>query len=382
MIWSSKKEVPVVIIGGGLAGLVSALHLALKGVEVLLIEKNSYPLHKVCGEYISNEVLPYLNSLGIDPLKMGAVAISKFVLTTPSNKLLKTKLPLGGFGMSRYLLDHTLAKKVQNAGVNMVQDVVIDVEYQNNKFLVKTKNNGHLTANIVLGAYGKRSNLDVKFNRPFIKNKSPYLAVKAHYTGSFPADVVAIHNFEGGYCGVSRVEDNKINICYITNYKTFQEFKSIPDFEAQVVFKNEALKKLFKTSKLAFEKPLSISQISFDIKKPVENHILMCGDTAGMIHPLCGNGMGMAIHSAKLVSELVIPYLNGEIKSRADLEQQYSQAWNSNFLKRVKTGKLLAELYNNNSLSQIVMGTLKFFPKILTKIIKRTHGKPLKAVIV
>ena len=112
---TSKKDYQVLIIGGGLAGLVSALHLAKKGVEVLLIEKNSYPKHKVCGEYVSNEVLPYLNSLGIDPVKMGAAKIDKFVLSTISNKLLKTKLPLGGFGMSRYTLDDTLAKEAQKA---------------------------------------------------------------------------------------------------------------------------------------------------------------------------------------------------------------------------------------------------------------------------
>ncbi len=377
---NSKKEVQVIIIGGGLAGLVSALHLALKGIEVLIIEKNSYPLHKVCGEYISNEVLPYLKSLGIKPLEMGAVSISKFILTTQSNKVLKTKLPLGGFGMSRHLLDYTLSSRVQDAGVYIIQDTVTNIQYRNNQFFVKTKNNSSYIANIVLGAYGKRSNLDIKLNRSFIKNKSPYLAVKAHYTGNFPEDVVAIHNFEGGYCGVSKVENNKINICYITNYKTFQKFKSIPDFETQVVYKNDALKELFTTCKLTFEKPLSISQISFDIKKPVENHILMCGDTAGMIHPLCGNGMGMAIHSAKLVSELVLQYLKGQIESRTDLEQQYAQVWNTHFLKRVKTGKILAALYNQNKLSQFVLGILKFFPNLLTKIIKSTHGKPLKAL--
>ena len=50
----------VLIIGGGLAGLCNAIHLSKFGTKVLLIEKNEYPKHKVCGEYISNEVLPYL----------------------------------------------------------------------------------------------------------------------------------------------------------------------------------------------------------------------------------------------------------------------------------------------------------------------------------
>jgi len=84
-----------------------------------------------------------------------------------------------------------------------------------------------------------------------------------------------------------------------------------------VVFKNEALKAIFKNSEPQFEKPLTISQISFQTKNPIENHIIMCGDTAGMIHPLCGNGMGMAIRSAQLASNLIIDYLQGKIESRS-----------------------------------------------------------------
>ena len=45
-----KTNVDVVIIGGGLAGLTSAIHLSKSGLKVTLIEKNDFPKHKVCGE--------------------------------------------------------------------------------------------------------------------------------------------------------------------------------------------------------------------------------------------------------------------------------------------------------------------------------------------
>ena len=48
------KETEVLIIGGGLAGLTAAIHLSKKGFEVIVIEKNEFPKHNVCGEYISN----------------------------------------------------------------------------------------------------------------------------------------------------------------------------------------------------------------------------------------------------------------------------------------------------------------------------------------
>lgn len=368
----------VVIVGGGLAGLVSAIHLSKNDVNVLLIEKNSYPKHKVCGEYISNEVLPYLQSLDFDPLQLGAKQIDKFQLTTPKNKSINANLPLGGFGISRYTLDKALAEKAIKNGVTIVQDTVTDIQFLNDTFTVSTKTETVYNAKLVMGAYGKRSAIDVKLNRKFIKNESPFLGVKAHLKGDFPDDLVALHNFKGGYCGVSKVEGNAINACYITDYSAFKKYKNIQEFQEQVLYKNTALKSIFENSSMIFEKPITISQISFSSKKPVENHILMCGDTAGMIHPLCGNGMSMAIRSAQIASQLILRFNKQEI-SRNTLENQYKKAWNNEFKKRLKTGHLVASLFKMNGFSEIVMLGMKQFPKLLPKIIKQTHGKPLLA---
>ncbi|MDY7395771.1 NAD(P)/FAD-dependent oxidoreductase [Aureibaculum sp. 2210JD6-5] len=371
-----KKE--VIIIGGGLAGLISALHLSKQGVEVLVIEKNDYPKHKVCGEYISNEVLPYLKYLGINPLDSGAKKITNFAISTIKSKLLETKLPLGGFGISRYTLDHLLAKKAVENGARVIHDVVVDVLFQHDEFTVFTKNEKKFSSKMVIGAYGKRSNIDVQLNRKFIKNESPYLAVKTHVTGNFPEDLVALHNFKGGYCGVSKVENGSINLCYITNYKAFKKYNNIDDFQQNVLYKNTYLKDIFENSKAVFEKPLTIGQVSFSSKKPIENHMLMCGDTAGMIHPLCGNGMSMAIHSAKIASELILDFFDNNI-SRIQMEKKYEKQWNNEFKSRLKAGHIIARLFNINSISELMLFGLQRFPGMLPKIIKKTHGKPLTA---
>ena len=377
------KNIPkydVIIIGGGLAGLTNAIHLSKFKQQVLLIEKNSYPRHRVCGEYISNEVLPYLNSLGIDPIKEGAKQISKVEVSTSKGNLIKGELPLGGFGMSRYFLDNLLLKKAQSNGVVVLKDSVDSVVFKNQVFTVQTKDSKLFQSKITIGAFGKRSVLDLRMNRKFIKKKSPYLAVKIHVKGDFPENVIALHNFKGGYCGVSKVENNSINLCYITEYKSFKKHKTITDFQNQVMFKNKHLKKIFQGSNSVFEKPLTISQISFETKKPVENHIIMCGDTAGMIHPLCGNGMGMAITSARLASIRILQFLNGEIKTREGLEKQYFKDWNREFKTRLKTGHFIARLFRNQTVSQIAYSILKTIPFLLPKMIQFTHGKHVKAI--
>ena len=370
----------VIIVGGGLAGLTSAIHLSTRKKRVLLIEKNEYPKHKVCGEYISNEVLPYLNSLGINPINEGAKQITKVHISTTKSNLIKGELPLGGFGMSRYFLDNLLVKKAHLNGVQILKDTVDSIHFKKDSFTITTKSSGVFQSKITIGAFGKRSSLDQKMKRKFIQKKSPYLAVKIHVKGVFPENLVALHNFKGGYCGVSKVEDNAINVCYITEYRSFKKHKNITDFQEQVVFKNKHLRKIFKETSPVFEKPLTISQVSFQTKNPVEDHIIMCGDTAGMIHPLCGNGMGMAISSARLASIRILQFLNGEIKTREGLEKQYLRDWNKEFKIRLKAGHFIAWLFRNQTISQIAYSILKRIPSLLPKMIKFTHGKQLRTL--
>jgi len=367
----------VTIVGGGLAGLTAAIHLSKIGIKVIVIEKNEYPKHKVCGEYISNEVLPYLNWLSLDLSELNPIPISKLDFSIPNGKIINCDLPLGGFGVSRFALDAFLYKKAIENGCEIMLDNVDDIVYKDGLFTVSTLSNGTITSEIVIGAFGKRSNIDQKLKRGFIRKKSHWLAVKAHYSGGFPNDVVGLHNFEGGYCGVSKVENNAVNICYLANYESFKKYKSIEDFQSQIVIKNPHLKLIFDTSKMLFETPLTISQVSFDQKASVENHILMIGDTAGLIHPLCGNGMAMAIHSAKIVSELIGDFYGNKIKSREELEKKYIAEWNVNFKKRLRIGRILAFILQKQKLSAVLMEIMIKFPFLMPIVIKRTHGKPI-----
>lgn len=372
-----ETNVDVVIIGGGLAGLTSAIHLSKVGLKIILIEKNEFPKHKVCGEYISNEVLPYFQWLELNIVDLNPSNISKIQFSISSGKTINQILPLGGFGISRYTLDHYLYQKAVANGCKIIQDTVSNIQFEQDKFTILTNNNLELNSKIILGAFGKRSNLDLKLNRDFILKKAPWLAVKAHYSGHFPDDLVGLHNFKGGYCGVSKVENDKINICYLVDYETFKQHKNIEEFQSKVIYKNPHLKAIFENCVLIFDKPLTISQISFEKKETVENHILMIGDTAGLIHPLCGNGMAMAIHSAKIASELIQSFLTNTIHSRKELEEKYTQEWNTHFKNRLETGRFLSKILQIEKLTTFLMQLLVIFPSLMSLIIKKTHGKPI-----
>ena len=373
---TNKNKWDVIVIGGGLAGLTTALHLAVNNFSVCLVEKNKYPNHKVCGEYVSNEVLPYLKSLGIDPISVGAKQISKFEITDTMGNPIKTTLPLGGFGISRYTFDTLLFEALKNK-TDIFFETVEKVIFEENQFQITTQNKTVLFADFVVGAFGKRSNIDAFLNRKFMQKNSPWLGIKAHYDYDFPDDTVALHNFNGGYCGLSKTETGAVNACYLATFKSFKKYGNIEAFQKQELSKNPLLDEFFKNARPYFDKPLTISQISFQEKKPVENHIFMVGDSAGLIHPLCGNGMAMAIRSAQIFSGMFIQLFQKGDYDRTAMEQQYANQWHNEFDERLKAGKFIQRVLLNPNLSKAGFAMVKKFPSLVPKIIQKTHGSPL-----
>lgn len=203
----------VVIIGGGLAGLTAGIHLSQNGISVTIIEKNEYPKHKVCGEYVSNEIKGYLESLAIPIQNAEPTVINQLEFETLYGARILQKLPLGGFGISRYTLDFIMHKKAIENGCTIINQTVENCRFDGNHFIIETIEKSIYKAQIVLGAYGKRAQLDYSLKRTFIKKKSPWLGVKNHYKGQFSDNLVGLYHFKGGYCGVSKVENNIINIC-------------------------------------------------------------------------------------------------------------------------------------------------------------------------
>lgn len=365
----------VIIIGGGLAGLVSALELRQKGHSVALIERKTYPFHKVCGEYVSNEVRPYLESLGVDLTGLGAAEINRFQFSSPSGRLLGAGLDLGGFGISRYTLDYALYQLAKAAGVTFwLGNQVEAVEFQNDMFSVELNAVETLTARQVIGAFGKRSKLDKQLDRAFMNRPSPYIGVKYHIRyDPFPRDLIALHNFHDGYAGISAIEDGKYCLCYLTTRENLRRHGTIPALEQAVLGQNPHLRIIFDQAEFLYDKPEVINEISFAPKQAVDQHLLMAGDSAGLITPLCGNGMAMAIHGAKLASALTDQFLRGQL-TRPALEQQYQLGWTERFGRRLWIGRTVQQLFGDEWLSELAAMALSAFKPVLRGIMQQTHG--------
>ena len=376
----NNQPYDVAIIGGGLAGLSLAIQCASQNVSVVLFEKETYPYHKACGEYISLESKPFLESLGVPFAQLNLPIIKQLKLSDASGRCYSFHLPLGGFGISRFCLDETLYNIALSKGATVFSETkVTDISFENDVFNIASSA-GNIQAKIAVAAYGKRSNLDIKWNRPFARQKANklnnYVGIKYHIQHDHATDEIVLHNFVNGYCGMSKIEEDKSCLCYLTTAVNLKKCNnSIQQLEKDILFKNPQLKEIFSKATFLYKEPLAISQVSFSKKKQVENNVLMLGDSAGMITPLCGNGMSMALHSSKIAFEAIEHFLKGSI-SRSEMEQQYAVVWEKHFAKRLLIGRMVQRVFGGKFSTAVFLKTMSLFPALAKKIISATHGSP------
>jgi menaquinone-9 beta-reductase len=364
------------IIGGGLAGLCLAIQLVKKGHRVVVFEKNVYPFHKVCGEYISKESWDFLEQLGLPLSEMHLPQINELGITSTKGFMLEAPLKLGGFGISRYVLDHQLSILAKQNGVTLVDDCKVnDLKTINGQHEIYTTQ-GVFYSKIVCGSYGKHTPVFIEESS---KNRKPnYIGVKYHIKTKFNENRIELHNFKDGYCGISMIEDGKYCLCYLTTAKNLRDCNnSIQQLEETILFENPFLKKIFKESEFLYEKPITVSQVTFERKESFVNGVFLLGDASGAIAPLCGNGMSMGMRASFLLANLLDDYFKGT-RSLNNLKATYNAQWKKNFSLRIIVGYYLQQVFGKNWLTHISLKLLHKTPSILQKIISLTHGKSFR----
>lgn len=367
-----------IAIGAGLSGCSAAIQLAKLGYRVLLLEQSHYPMHKLCGEFLSVEVTEAFANLGIleQVHKIGAQQIHRAYLTTSGGASFRSKLPSTALGLSRYQLDLMLFQRAQAVNVTCIDNTKVTGVTGNlaEGFKVSTSK-GEFSGRLVLGAFGKRSSLDRNLNRAFMQKRSPWIAYKGHFTGVDIADVIELHSFPNGYCGLSQIETGEINVCWIAHERVMKEPTHADLDIPESLAKNPVLADRFHNMKRVSTSLQGLSQISFALKGNFYNDICMIGDTAGMITPLCGDGMAMALRSAEIAVPLVSQFLEHQINAIA-FKQQYAIAWRKEFQTRLQLGRMMHNCFVQPPLANIGVSLCQMAPALGNWIIGATRGKP------
>ena len=367
----------VIIIGAGLGGSALATHLARAGFQVLLLEAKAVPRHKLCGEFLSVEVARLFKDLGVldDVKAVGAHAITRTKVTAMGGQAFEVPLPGTALGLSRYRLDALLVDAARAAGAQVrmglpATTIAGDLAHG---FEVQTRE-AIFSGHVVVGAYGRRSAMDRQLARPFLKETTPWVAFKAHYSGVSLPHLIELHAFPGGYCSVSHVEEGLTNACWIGHVDYLKAADGDPErLIDQTLRLNAHLDARFSKMERQFEGFLSVGQVSFAIKGTFERDVGMVGDAAGMIAPMFGDGMAMALQSAALAAREIAGFLSKTGDASA-FRASYDASWRRAFATRMRLGRMLHPLFCKPRWAESGVGACARVPSLANWLIRQTRS--------
>ena len=312
---------PVVIIGGGLAGLTLGIGLRQEDIPVTIYESGDYPRHRVCGEFISGRGQAALERLGLmdDFGQAGAIYARTAMFISGAAKSPVRKLAAPALCLSRYKMDALLAAKFQELG---------------GELRARSRWNSKNSGDGVIAATGRRL-------QP-AENEIRWFGVKAHVASGSPVELEAdleMHLSPDGYVGVNRVNDGEVNVCGL--------FRARPDKqrpESKIDWllgqSDSTLRERFKGAQFEFQSFCSVAGIQLKPRRAAAQDECCIGDALTMTPPVTGNGMSMAFESAEIAREPITAFSRGDI-NWIETRRQIAARCDAAFSRRLAWARVL-----------------------------------------
>jgi menaquinone-9 beta-reductase len=323
---TSANIFDVAIAGAGPAGTSVAIHLALQGARVVLIEEKKFPRAKLCGEFISPECLTHFKRLGVmeQMTAAGGASLSETVFYSRRGRSLAVlskwfKSGDNALGLSRSEMDHQLLERAKRVGVEVLEESHASQLVREGQTVrgvsVKTSEvTRDYHALLTIDATGRTRALARHLDPPRAnrrKNSRPLVAFKAHLENAqIAAGACEIYFYKRGYGGLSGVEGNVSNLCFIVAANDVRRYRSDPELVLrQVVMKNSRAAQTLKYAR-SRSPWLSVSLESFGRRTLVPTAgLITVGDAAAFIDPFTGSGMLMALESGQVAAETITKHL-------------------------------------------------------------------------
>jgi flavin-dependent dehydrogenase len=296
----------VLIVGGGLAGGAAAAQLALAGREVVLLEREPGPHDKVCGEFLSREAGLYLSALGLDLAALGARTIDNIRFAVGDREV-TVALPFNAFSLSRRVLDAALLDRAAAAGADIRLGARVQAIEDGGRARLQTGET--IAADTIFLATGKH---DLRgLSRPS-GSQSDLVGFKMHWRLSAPqtealSGHVELMLFPGGYAGLELIEAGRANLCLLVTRRRLaavgQHWETLL---AAIRAQCPLLDRRLAGADPCWEKPLAISAIPYGHIDREEDGIWRLGDQAAVIPSFSGDGMSIALHSARLAAGILL----------------------------------------------------------------------------
>jgi flavin-dependent dehydrogenase len=352
------------VIGGGPAGIATAITAARLGARVVLFEARDFPRHKVCGEFVSGEALGFLADL------LKEVSDGRLLLDS-APRMDHTRLFLGKYSIeapispaarsiTRYDLDAQLWHAAQAAGVAACANCEVSAIAGDGPFQLAASS-GPFNATAVIVAAGRWSQLTPDRILP----PGPrWIGVKGHFREPNASRTTDLYFFQRGYCGVQPVASDVVNACAMVRSDCATTLE-------------ESLRSHPKLAERAagwtpVTQPVSTAPLVYRDIQPVRGCVLYAGDAAAFIDPFVGDGISIALRSGRLAAECVCRFLTGNI-SRSESVAAYQRAYTHQFAPLFATSSRVRSLLSLPGASRAAAFQLLRLPGVMPYLIRKTR---------
>jgi flavin-dependent dehydrogenase len=320
--------------------------LARRGVSVALIDRDEFPRDKLCGEFLSYDALPVLAPLGIMEEideRQGAPRITHCRVIGRRGTY-EFEFPHAARGVSRLFFDDLLVRTAARLGATRLDGWTAETIGAT----ITIKRGGEtrtIEAKAIAGAWGRWGRFDTQLGRAFVQDRTHRnFGFKRHYFAARQPDAIELHSFRRGYLGVNAIEGGLTNICGLVHASRLTGHKGRWDAFVETIRGEEPqLDELYARHEPAQDGFLSSEPVIFRARSPVEGGVFMIGDASGVIDPLTGNGMAMAVQSALLLAPMLIRLLESP-KERPRIEREYRRRHRAMFAPRIAWSRRVASL--------------------------------------
>ena len=338
------------IVGAGPAGTVAALVLARAGVHVRLIDRCTFPRHKLCGDTLNPGALSILDRLGLgNRVRARSIPISGMVVTGPHGARVACDYPGGLFGaaISRRDLDAALLDAAIAAGVDFLPSVRVKQPIRDGNSRVSGVRCGDGTppmkAAVVIAADGRRSSLASELGL----TRSPG-APRRWAFGAYFSDVDGMtargemHVRTDGYIGVAGLADGLTNVCVVREVASGQSPGILPEAViARALSCDDRLRERF-AGATQVAPASSLGPLAIEARAAGFPGLLLAGDAAGFVDPMTGDGLRFALRGGELAAESALFELEtgipGYRRLREARRREFSGKWRINRALRALVG--------------------------------------------
>ena len=295
------------IIGGGPAGATAALLLARAGRSVAVLEKSAFPRRKVCGEYVAAPAAAFLRTIGI-ALRPEVRRIALW----SAGRAIEAPLPAPyASTLAREDLDSQLLELAARAGAAVFQPLkALALTRTAAGFICETSSTS-MEARAVIAAHGswEPGRLPTQ-QRHAAPRPADLLAFKAHFRGvGLSSDTIALAPFAGGYGGVLMLGDGRATYACCLRRDALEALRR-PGLSAgesvwrHALHASAGLRDAFAGARRDGAW-LASGPLRAGVRSPYRDGIFAVGNAAGEVHPVVGQGIGLAIQSAQLLSTTI-----------------------------------------------------------------------------